>query len=100
MRATPEERAHAWARYRRLMRWMALVAALVVAAVLVWLKASGTPMPLPMVIATIAGVGLSMLLGTALMGLVFLSAGSGHDDIVGEIAPEEEEDWDRKAPRR
>lgn len=85
MRATPEERAHAWARYRRLMRWMALVALAVVLGALAWLRASGAPMPPAMVIATIAGVGLSMLLGTALMGLVFLSAGSGHDDTVGDL---------------
>jgi len=89
MRATPEERAHAWARYRRLMRWMALVALTVVLAVLAWLKASGAPMPIHMVIATIAGVGLTMLLGTGLMGLVFFSAGSGHDETVGEIDEED-----------
>ena len=33
-----------------------------------------------MVIATIAGVGLTILVGTGLMGLVFLSNRSGHDD--------------------
>jgi hypothetical protein len=35
-----------------------------------------------MVIATTAGVGLSVMLGAALMGLVFLSSGSGHDEAV------------------
>ena len=39
-------------------------------------------MPWQMVLATIAGVGLSVLLGTALMGLVFLSDRSGHDDAA------------------
>ncbi len=71
------------------MRWMALAALAVVLGALIWLKASGSPMPVHMVIATIAGVGLSMLLGTALMGLAFFSAGSGHDDLVGEIDEEE-----------
>jgi hypothetical protein len=33
-----------------------------------------------MVIATIAGVGLTVLVGTGLMGLVFLSNRSGADD--------------------
>ncbi len=89
MRTTPEETAYAWARYRRLMRWMALVTVAVVLGALAWLKASGSPMPIHMVIATIAGVGFTMLLGTALMGLVFFSAGSGHDDIVGEIDEED-----------
>ena len=79
------ETAYAWARYRRLMRWMALVAAVAAGAALMWLRLTGGPLPLHMVIATIAGVGFSVLLGTALMGLVFLSAGSGHDDDVGNI---------------
>ena len=38
------------------------------------------PITITMVIATIAGVGLSMLVGTGLMGLIFLSANSGRDD--------------------
>jgi hypothetical protein len=37
-------------------------------------------MSLHLVIATAAGVGLSVLLGTALMGLVFLSNRTGADD--------------------
>ena len=75
--------ALAWRRYRRMMRWMALAAALAVVAALVYLGSSGEPMPAQMVIATIAGVGLSVLLGTALMGLVFLSSTGGHDEDAG-----------------
>ena len=78
------EAARAWARYRRLMRWMALLATAAVIVALVYLKSRGGPLPLPMVIATIAGVGLSVLLGTALMGLVFLSAAGGHDEDAAE----------------
>ena len=33
-----------------------------------------------MIIATALGVGLTVLLGTGLMTLVFLSASSGHDE--------------------
>lgn len=72
-----------WARYRRLMTWMALVSATVVAIALGWLRWTVGPLPIPMILATVAGVGVSVLLGTALMGLVFLSAGSGHDEHVG-----------------
>ncbi len=39
-------------------------------------------MPWQMVLATVGGVGLSVLLGTALMGLVFLSDRSGHDEAA------------------
>ena len=62
---------------------MALAAVLAVAAALLYLRSSGEPMPIQMVIATIAGVGLSVLLGTGLMGLVFLSSSGGHDDAAG-----------------
>ena len=83
-RATDYDRAaSAWVRYKAMMRWMALAAAASVVLALAYLKSTGAPMPVHMVIATIAGVGLSVLLGTALMGLVFLSNSSGHDDSVG-----------------
>ena len=74
--------ARAWTRYKKMMKWMLLAAALTVLAALAWLKSSGEPMPIHMVIATIAGVGLSVLVGTGLMGLVFLSNSSGHDDAA------------------
>ena len=47
---------------------------------LLYLGGSGEPMSVHLVIATAAGVGLSVLLGTGLMGLVFLSNRGGHDD--------------------
>lgn len=73
----------AWARYRRLMRGMTLVSLLAVVGALGWLRFSmGKALTIHMMIATAAGVGLSVLLGTALMGLVFLSSGSGHDEAI------------------
>lgn len=75
--------AEAWARYKRLMSWMAIAAVTAVLLALIYLKSSGGPVPIHMMIATIAGVGLSVLLGTALMGLVYFSSNSGHDDTVG-----------------
>jgi hypothetical protein len=77
------ERQHrAWLRYKRMMKWMALAAFLAVLAALLYLKLTGTPMPIHVVIATSAGVGLSVLLGTALMSLVFLSDSGGHDEAA------------------
>lgn len=81
--APSNDAGRAWARYRRLMRWMALLAAAAAAVALIYLKSRG-PLPLPMAIATIIGVGLSVLLGTALMGLVFVSAETGHDAAAAE----------------
>jgi hypothetical protein len=80
----PDYRAFAWARYRRLMWWMvlaALVTVIVSLAGLWWFKG---PIPIHMIIATSLGVFFSVLLAAALMGLVFLSSGSGHDDQVND----------------
>ena len=78
-----ERAALAWARYKRTMKWMLLAAALTVALSLLYLKQAGGPMPFHMIVATIAGVGLTVLVGTGLMGLVFLSSRSGHDEEAG-----------------
>ncbi|HEX8620730.1 MAG TPA: hypothetical protein VF718_02050 [Allosphingosinicella sp.] len=75
-----EASAQAWARYRSMMKWMALASAVAAALAVAYLKATSDAMPWQMVLATIAGVGLSVLLGTALMGLVFLSDRSGYDE--------------------
>jgi hypothetical protein len=75
-----ERAASAWARYKAMMKWMAAAALVAVLLALAYLKGTGVPLPIHAVIATVAGVGLSVLLGTALMGLVFLSNSSGHDD--------------------
>ncbi|MBC7986612.1 MAG: hypothetical protein H7X93_08070 [Sphingomonadaceae bacterium] len=79
----PGYAAFAWARYRRILKWMALAALLAVLAALAWIRWSGAPMSRHLVIATALGVGLTVLCAGALMGLVFLSSGTGHDEDVG-----------------
>jgi len=81
-----ERAAQAWARYKATMRWMLVVAAVCVLLSLIYLKSFGDPVPIHMMIATIAGVGLMVLLGTGLMGLVFLSSRSGHDEEANRTA--------------
>ena len=78
----PEASALAWSRYRNMMKWMALAAAIAAGLAVAYLKATSDAMPWQMVLATVAGVGLSVLLGTALMGLVFLSDRTGHDEAA------------------
>lgn len=78
----PEIAKIAWARFRRIMRWMALGGVLCVAAALGCLRYWAGPMPIHMIIATILGVWLTFMLGTGLMALTFLSSGTGHDDQV------------------
>lgn len=79
-----ERAALAWARYRRLMLWMVGAATGAVIAAIFYLKAQGGPFPVQMMIATIAGVGFSVLLAAGLMGLVFLSAKTGHDEDASD----------------
>lgn len=95
--ANPQLTARAWARFRWIMRWVVATAMLSVAAALFYLWMDGSPLTVAVLIATSAGVSLTVLLGGALMGLVFMSAGTGHDAEVGR--PEEQDDgstWDRR----
>ena len=97
----PEKAAHAWARYRRLMRLMALVTTGVVITALAILYAKNGMVSVHFYIATALGIAFAMLLMSALMGLVFLSNGTGHDASVDDRL-ENPEDGPRPArqPRR
>ncbi len=75
---------HAWARYRRVMAWMTALALACVAAALGWLRWAAGPLHLHMAIAAAIGVFCTVMVGTGLMSLSFLSAGSGHDAEAGE----------------
>ncbi|MGZ8282207.1 MAG: hypothetical protein ACXWUN_04550 [Allosphingosinicella sp.] len=86
-----ERAAIAWERYRKMMRRMVILAFAAVGLVMLYLKLAGGSVPLHLVVATIAGVALLMLVGTGLMGLVFLSHRSGHN----ETAAHGERDDDR-----
>ncbi|QIK78824.1 hypothetical protein G7077_07860 [Sphingomonas piscis] len=78
----PSPRPSMIRRFARIMRLMALFS-IVIAALAVWLVIRGdSEIPIHMVIATALGVAFTVLLGTALMTLVFLSSKSGHDDQV------------------
>jgi hypothetical protein len=59
----------------------------VIAMILVARGDSGTHVH--MLIATALGVGLTVLLGTGLMVLSFLSASSGHDEQAGNYKEKE-----------
>ncbi|MYL96594.1 hypothetical protein GR702_02240 [Novosphingobium sp. FGD1] len=85
----PEKAAHAWARYLRVMRWMLTVTVGLVIGSLLLLYRSNGMVSIHFYIATALGVGFTMLLASALMGLVFLSSGSGHDEVMSEPHDEE-----------
>ncbi|MCL6249969.1 hypothetical protein M3P36_02745 [Altererythrobacter sp. KTW20L] len=78
----PQTAAHAWARYRRLMRLMfGLTTGVVIVALVMIYKEVGL-VSVHFYIATALGIAAAMLLMSALMGLVFLSSGTGHDESV------------------
>jgi len=85
----PAVAAFAWARFRRLM-WLMLsvTIAMVVGACVLLYRENGF-VSVHFYIATALGIGFMMLLMSALMGLVFLSHGTGHDDSI--IDPLEDE---------
>lgn len=78
----PAYAALAWRRYRRLLGLVAGVAVAAAIVALAILRHSLGPLPIHMMIATALGVGLTILLAGALMGLIFLSSGTGHDEAV------------------
>lgn len=84
---TPRRRIanpHAWARYWRIMRWMTLLALACVVVALIYFKTGTSPVPVHMVIATSLGVFLTVMVGTGLMSLAFLSSGTGHDEDAAD----------------
>ncbi|MFC3175073.1 hypothetical protein ACFOD9_12510 [Novosphingobium bradum] len=78
----PANAAHAWARYKRIMAGMAWFTLAVVGAVLALLFWQNGFVSINLYIAAALGIGGMMLLTAALMGLVFLSSGTGHDAAV------------------
>lgn len=66
------------------MALMSVVTLLTLAVVFTWLATDDEPVSIHFYIATALGIGAMMLLTGALMGLVFLSHGTGHDEAVGE----------------
>lgn len=79
----PHAAAHAWARFRRLMWVMLALTVSVVAIAMLVLWQQGALVSVHFIIASALGIGLTMLLMSALMGLVFLSNGTGHDHSMG-----------------
>ena len=89
----PHNARHAWARYRRMMGWIGVLAAVVIGMVWAWLYADVGLVSIHLYIATALGFGLMIMLAGALMGLLFLSSGTGHDESIDD--PLDDDTWDR-----
>jgi hypothetical protein len=89
----PVNAAHAWARYRQIMKVLLAATVLVVAIAMGLLFAYNGMISVHFYIAVALGISLTMLLGGGLMGLVFLSNGTGHDESVDNQLPSKDEFW-------
>jgi hypothetical protein len=85
----PEYHGFAWTRYWRLMRWMFLLTISITVLVLGIFYSQYGMISIHFYIATAGGIIAMLLLATALMGLVFLSSGSGHDETIEDLFEDE-----------
>ncbi len=74
----------AWGRYRRLMSWMFAFTLLVTVIALGLIYLQHGFISIHFYIATAGAIICAMMLTAALMGLVFLSSGTGHDESVDD----------------
>lgn len=74
----------AWTRYWRLMRWMFAFTLCVTAGVLGVFWWFNGMVSIHFFIATAGAIIASMMLMAGLMGLVFLSSGTGHDEAIDD----------------
>jgi uncharacterized membrane protein HdeD (DUF308 family) len=87
------DRKRAASEFRRMMAWIAVIGVLMVVAAL-WYISLFEPLRLHMVIATIAGVFFSVLLGSGLFALAFYSDKSGYDQNVTDATRSERDQPD------
>ena len=87
----PDNAAHAWSRFRRIMRTLALVTGAVVLLVTALLWLFYPEASIHFFIAVALGIGFTMILGGTLMALAFLASGTGHDEAVDNRLPSADE---------
>ena len=78
----PAYAAFVWRRFRRLLWWMALAASICASVAYLALTHVYGPFGWVATLTTIVGVWMTVMLAAVLMGLAFLSSGSGHDETV------------------
>ncbi|WP_230279553.1 hypothetical protein [Croceicoccus sp. Ery15] len=96
----PHNAQFAWARYKRMMKFMLALTLTTIVLVLGWLTAENGLLSIHFYIAWTLGIGFMMMLVAALMGLVFLSNGTGHDAAIDDRMGEEAKDFWSDDPER
>ena len=88
---TPTPRQSAISRFWRVFRLLAALSVLLAAIAVILVTRGAGEVHASLVIATALGIGVSFLLGSALMALMFVSSSSGHDDTAGKDRKEDKE---------
>lgn len=81
---------YAWSRFRRMMRWWGLVSALIALVVLAVFWREFGLVSIHFYIAAALGIGFMVMMTGALMSLLFLSSGSGHDEAVRDFEADQD----------
>ena len=79
-------------RFWRIFRLLILLSVVLAAIAVVLVTQGEGEIHASLIVATALGVGFTVLLGTSLMTLVFLSSESGHDDAAADHAQHEEKE--------
>jgi len=76
-------------RFWRIFRLLVLLSVVIGGIAVILVTRGAGDVPASMIIATFLGVGFTVLVGTGLMTLVFISNSSGHDEAAGGSVHEE-----------
>lgn len=85
----PESARFAWARFRKILWLIAAVSLIIglgVAGLLWWLRG---PLPWVFLGMVVGGVWSTIMMAAFLMGLMFLSSGTGHDHSIEDPISED-----------
>jgi hypothetical protein len=85
----PSPRGSLRKRFWRILRLLVLLSVVIAALAVVLVTRGEGEIHVSLIIATGLGIGCTVLLGTSLMTLVFLSADSGHDEAAAPHIHEE-----------
>ena len=88
----PSPRENVKRRFWRIFRLLALLSIVIAAIAVVLVTMGAGEIHASLIIATALGVGLTVLLGSALMALMFLSSESGHDEAASHIHQDDKDD--------
>jgi len=87
----PSPRHSMMQRFWRIFRLLAVLSIVIAGIAVALVTAGAGEVHASLIIATALGVGLTVLLGSGLMVLMFLSSQSGHDEAAGGSSSDKED---------